>query len=395
MKKSILIVSSSLGMGGLEKTLINLCDNINYNKYTVDLYLFNEGKQLLPSLNKNVNLLDDSPYYSDVYNKPLGASLKNLLKKRQFSLFFYRIGHFIRIRFNKRKQTVHDFNMQKKAMLKIDKNYDIAIGFEEGTASYYVANCINAKVKSCWMHTDVKAINNNKKLDEQAFSKVDYICTVSQNSLKSLTELYPKYTDKFRLFTLPALYDYDKLFEIAKEPNVMDKTTVNILSIGRLVELKGFQLCVGALKKLLDDGYNVKWYVAGEGDYRGNLQNLIEKYNVKENFILLGNYDNPYSLINSATICVQPSMYEGFSLVVYEEKLFKKPVVVSNIEPFLEQITHLKNGVVVERNSLDIYKGVKSLLDDKILLEKLANTPNNKYFTKEEMIKEIEKTFTK
>ena len=88
-------------------------------------------------------------------------------------------------------------------------------------------------------------------------------------------------------------------------------------------------------------------------------------------------------------------MYEGFSLVVYEEKLFKKPVVVSNIEPFLEQITHLKNGVVVERNSLDIYKGVKSLLDDKILLEKLANTPNNKYFTKEEMIKEIEKTFTK
>ena len=62
MKKKILIVASSLSMGGLEKCLINLCNRFDYDRYEVDLYLFNEGRDLLEKLNKNVTLLADSPY---------------------------------------------------------------------------------------------------------------------------------------------------------------------------------------------------------------------------------------------------------------------------------------------------------------------------------------------
>ena len=54
MKKKLLIVTSSLSTGGLEKCLINLCDNFDYDRYEVDLYLFNEGRALLEKLNKNV-----------------------------------------------------------------------------------------------------------------------------------------------------------------------------------------------------------------------------------------------------------------------------------------------------------------------------------------------------
>ena len=76
--KKILIVSDSLSTGGLEKTLIDLCDNLDYNKVQVDLYLFAEGRDLLKNLNKHVNLLQESPYFSDVYNKSLLKSLKSL-----------------------------------------------------------------------------------------------------------------------------------------------------------------------------------------------------------------------------------------------------------------------------------------------------------------------------
>ena len=64
MKKKLLIVSSSLSTGGLEKCLLMLCDSLDHDKYDVDLYLFNEGRQLLSKLNKNVHLLPDSPFYA-------------------------------------------------------------------------------------------------------------------------------------------------------------------------------------------------------------------------------------------------------------------------------------------------------------------------------------------
>ena len=44
--KKVLIVADSLSMGGLEKTLIDLCNNLDYAKYSVDLYLFNDGREL-------------------------------------------------------------------------------------------------------------------------------------------------------------------------------------------------------------------------------------------------------------------------------------------------------------------------------------------------------------
>ena len=254
MKKKILIVSSSLSTGGLEKCLINLCDNFDYEKYEVDLYLFNEGRALLEKLNQNVCLLADSPYYADVYNRSLGSSVKTLLKKKKLDLAFYRIDRFLRVRFGNKKFTVNDWKNMKKTMLKIDKHYDVAIGFEEGSACYYVADCVNADVKLGWIHTDIKKINNNKKLDECAFGKLDSVITVSQNSLRNLKEVYPTFVDKFKCIILPSLLNCDEVNRLAQEPNNMQGDEIKILSVGRLVELKGFHLCVFACKRLLDEG---------------------------------------------------------------------------------------------------------------------------------------------
>lgn len=395
MKKKILIVSSSLSTGGLEKCLINLCDNLDYEKYEVDLYLFNEGRDLLGKLNKSVRLLEDSPYYADVYNRSLGSSVKTLLKKKKIALAFYRIRRFIRIRFGSRRFTRGDWKNMKKTMLRIDDHYDVAIGFEEGSACYYVADCVNADVKLGWIHTDIKKIDNNKKLDEAAFAKLDSVITVSENSLRNLGEVYPAFTDKFKCIILPSLLNYDEIRSLAAEPNSMQNDVTRILSVGRLVELKGFHLCVSACKRLLDEGYKIKWYVAGEGDFRGEIEAEIERCGVKDSFILLGNCSNPYTYINGADICVQPSSYEGYSVAVFEEKYFGKPVVVTDIPSNLEMITDGKNGVVIQRTSEDIYRGVKYLLDDIDARARIAATPVNGLSNNGQIIKEIEKCFEK
>ncbi len=372
MKKKVLIVSSSLSTGGLEKCLINLCDSFDYNKYEVDLYLFNEGRALLEKLNKNVNLLPDSPYYSDVYNCSFGKSIKILIKKKKFGLALYRIWRFLRNRFGVKKFSLHDWKQMKITMLKIDTHYDVAIGFEEESADYYVADCVDAGVKLGWIHTDIKKINTNKTLDKFAFDKLNYVVTVSNNSLNSLIEEYPLFKEKFKHIAIPRLLNYKELDNLSKEPNLMQKSEINLLSVGRLVELKGFHLCVPVCKRLIDEGFNVKWYVAGEGPFRTEIEKEIENLDIKESFVLLGNCDNPYSLIKSADICVQPSSYEGQSVAVFEQKYFGKPVVVSNIPSNLEMIENYVNGIVVDRTVDDIYRGVKELVCNGELRERLA-----------------------
>ncbi|MBQ4645402.1 MAG: glycosyltransferase [Clostridia bacterium] len=391
--KDILIVLDSLTTGGLEKTLIDLCNNIDYTKYNVDVYLFNDGRDLVPQLNSNVNLLPDSPYYSMVFNQSVFKSVKALIKQKRLDLAFYRIYRFLKARLVKSDFSQEDWYFQKKTMLKIDKQYDVAIGFAEGSACYYVADCVNAKVKNMWIHTDIKEINSNGKLDTMAFKRANNICTVSQNSKKSLEELYPHFKDKIKAFTLPSLFDFDSIDRLADEPNEMDKSAKCIVSVGRLVELKGFHLCIEPCKQLVDEGYNIKWYICGEGPQRESLEELIKQYGMEEHFILLGNKSNPYTYINSADACVQPSSYEGLSLVIYEEKYFKKPIVCTGIKSNLEMIAHGKNGLIVERNKESIYKAVKYLLDNPEMMEKLGNMPALNYVEKQTTINELEKTF--
>ncbi len=391
--KDILIVVDSLTTGGLEKTLIDLCNNIDYTKYNVDVYLFNDGRDLVPQLNSNVNLLPDSPYYSTVFNQSVLKSVKTLLKQKRVDLAFYRIYRFIKVRLGKKGFSHKDWDFQKKTMLKIDKQYDVAIGFAEGTAGYYVADCINAKVKNVWIHTDLKKVGTNRVLDIMAFERADNICTVSQNSKNSIAELYPQFEEKIKVFTLPSLFDFDDIDRLASEPNEMDKNAICIVSVGRLVELKGFHLCVEPCKRLVDEGYNIKWYVCGDGPQREALEELIKQYGMEEHFILLGNKSNPYTYINGAEICVQPSSYEGLSLVIYEEKYLKKPVVCTGIKGNLEMIADRENGLVVERDGNSIYIAVKQLLDAPEMMKKLGNSPAINFKHKQETIKEIEKTF--
>ncbi len=393
MKKKILVVSSSLCTGGLEKCLVNFCNNFDSERYEVDLYLFNEGRALQDTLNDNINVLPDSPYYADVYNKSLVSSIITLLKKKQLSLVIYKLGRFIRTRLHKDLNTVNDWENMKKTMLKNPKHYDVAIGFEEGSSGYYVSECADADVKLCWVHTDIKMISTCKEMDRRTFKNVKYVCTVSQNSVNSLCDYYPEFKEKFRCYTLPTMLDYAQIDLKAIEPCEMSNEHINILSVGRLVELKGFHLCVRPLKKLISEGYKLKWYIAGDGDYRETVENLIKTENVEDDFILLGNCDNPYKYIKNADICVQPSSYEGFSVAVWEEKYLKKPVVATTIPSNFEILTDDVNGVLIERNEDAIYEALKELLDNPQKCESMANASANGFEESMNVMAEIEKTF--
>ena len=384
--KRVLFVADSLSVGGLEKSLINLLKFFDHERYRVDLYLFNDGRNLLPELHEKVNLLPQSPYFHDFYNESIGASLKKLARKGKLGLCAWRAVRWSKPRFFRLlhrpyfPDTPSDWHVKKKTMLKLKTHYDVAIGFAEGTANHYVADCVDATVKLGWVHTDVSHTRFNLKQERRMLSRLDHIVTVSENSKRSLVRFFPALEERF--VVLPNLMDtqqIDLLSEQVPEGVDLEENCLKIVSVGRLVELKGFHLCPAVCRKLLDAGQRVHWYVIGEGEYRAAIEREIEKNGVTASFTLLGNRSNPYCYERAADICVQPSSYEGKSVVIEEEKYLRKPIIVTDIGAFCEVIQNEETGLIAAREPEALFLAAQKLCSSAQLRQKLSQNLQNKF----------------
>ena len=60
-----------------------------------------------------------------------------------------------------------------------------------------------------------------------------------------------------------------------------------LLTVGRLTYQKAYDIAIDALRILKDLGYQVRWYVLGEGEQRPMLEKKIAALGLKEDFVLL------------------------------------------------------------------------------------------------------------
>ncbi len=140
-----------------------------------------------------------------------------------------------------------------------------------------------------------------------------------------------------------------------------------------------------------DRNIDFKWLVAGEGNQRNELESLIKTYKLENNFILLGNVSNPYRMLKECAIYVQPSRLESYGLAINEAKIFRKPIVCSNIPAGREQIIDGETGILAELSGKKFADIIQTLLENKELREKLVRNLNGEYshFEAVEIFKEI------
>lgn len=105
-----------------------------------------------------------------------------------------------------------------------------------------------------------------------------------------------------------------------------------LLSAGRLVNEKGFDILVEVGRKIFNKHEDWKWVILGEGNDREYIQNKIEEYSLEKNIILKGNVTNISDYYQKASIFVLTSRYEGFGLVLTEAKAFSLPCVSFDID---------------------------------------------------------------
>lgn len=356
MKKSILFVIDSLSSGGAEKSLVSLLSLINYEKLDVELLLFKKGGLYFPLVPKEVRILDIPEYFDNV-------------KDNKIKIRIAKIKNSILIRNPIYKKKLHGAQMTAKNILKTldnqTKKYDVAIAYSQGFPTYYVAEKVDALKKICWVNTDYKKAGYNPNFDKKYYEKYNYMVAVSEKNKEVLESVYPEFRDKIRV-----IYDIispDLVKKMANEgQGYEDKFEgIRILTIGRHVHLKGYDMAIDAAKLLKESGVNFKWYSIGEGVLTEELKKQVRKNNLYSEFVFLGTYTNPYPFIKQSDIYCQPSRFEGFGMAIAEAKILMKPIVATNFEIVYDQIDDGKNGLIVQMNANDISQAICNLINNR------------------------------
>lgn len=354
----------SLGSGGAEKSLVNLLNLIDYEKYAVDLLLFKREGLFLSQIPKEVRLLQptDSLQYAYKIDRGMFSSVSGIkaVILRGTSTFICKCLY----KENARQQRWIKF--YKRYLSNLEEEYDIAIGFLEGDASYYVIDKVNAKKKILWIHNDFNEIKKyeDAKIYEEYFQKADSVVSISDKCVQILRQNYPAMVNKF--YCLPNLTSGSLLKKMSEEFEVseFEKNQFNVLSIGRLTRQKGYDFAIDAVKILKEKYSDIHWWIIGAGELEEQLKKQVKDNDLEEYITFLGLRANPYPYIRSCDLLVQPSRWEGKSVVLDEAKILAKPILATNYSTIKDQLKDKKEGLITDISPNAIAEGIIELREN-------------------------------
>ena len=157
----------------------------------------------------------------------------------------------------------------------------------------------------------------------------------------------------------------------------LNKEDFVFLFVGRIAQDKGIIELIAAFERLMNDGYNnIKLILVGPFEKNYGIVNDQTKSSIEanKNVKLLGRFDDvrPYYLISDTFVL--PTYSEGFPNAVLEAQSMGLPCIVTNINGCNEIIQDKKNGLIVPvKDSIELYKAMKMLIDDENYRLKLAS----------------------
>lgn len=127
-----------------------------------------------------------------------------------------------------------------------------------------------------------------------------------------------------------------------------------IVTMGRLENIqKRHDVLIEAFHLFVKNNPGYKLIIYGDGPDRIKEENYIKKYNLESNVILAGAKKNVHELISRASMFIMTSDFEGLSNALVEALLIGLPCISSNWHGCDEIITHNVNGFIYERQNVD------------------------------------------
>ncbi len=389
--KKILFVVNTLGRAGAETALLELLRRLDVPAYEVSLYVVMAQGEMLGELPGHVNLLNRRYSCQSV----LSGKGKHNMTQRVLGCFFRNgeMSRKLRYLFSVYGDMRRRGNVQKDKLLwrivsdggeRFGQSYDLAVAWLEGASAYYVADHVKASKKAAFIHIDYESAGYTRNMDQACFAAYDRIFAVSEEVKKHFLAVYPEYGGKMGIFH--NLVDWEGIRKKAGEPGGFSDgyEGFRLLTVGRLVYQKAYDVAIDAMKLLRDAGCKVRWYVLGEGDQRKILEKKIASLGLQQDFLLLGAVANPYPYYTQTDLYIHATRFEGKSIAIQEAQALGCAVIVSDCNGNREQVTDGEDGVLCELTPQGIADCIRGLMEDQEKRRMLAQTAEGKYKKQEQ-----------
>ena len=329
MKKiKILFAIPELNAGGAERVILNIINSIDREAFEIHLALFNSSGVLVKELRDDVVLHD---LHLSSVTKGIFSFIKKIYEIRP-DVLFSGIGHL---------------NIALAPFIPILR-YLLP-------STYWVAR-----------QSSIISINNllekrpsvHEWLYHHVYKNYDKIICQSVYMQNDLIDNYQFPIEQTEVINNPV--DIKRINRLSSKAsvNLLDKDSINLLSVGQLRPEKQQEFMIRALA-MLDQRYRLT--LIGDGVKRSSLEDLAEELEIQDRVRFLGYQSNPYIYMREADLLILSSKYEGFPNVVLEANVCGLPVV-SLCSPggVIEIIEEGVNGFLVStKNIEDLVKGVE------------------------------------
>lgn len=209
-------------------------------------------------------------------------------------------------------------------------------------------------------------------------------------------ERYPEqYVDLFEtadLFLANSMYTYNRLVSagaperrVAHHPLGIDvesvpfkwgaeaaettetADTVQVITVARLVELKGIDSSIKAIGRLTDRvDAEIEYHIVGDGEERTALEELTDDLGLSDTVTFHGhmNRNEVIRMLVDADLFVLPSLEEAFGMVLLEAQAVGLPIVATEVGGIPEVVREDETAILVPPDDEEaLADGVEGLLD--------------------------------
>ena len=353
--KRVLFLIDSLTCGGAEKSLISLLPLLDYSKIDIDLMMVNRGGVFEDYVPGNVHIVD--------FPTPKGLW-------SEVCLLGFRI---IRRIFPKLHGAELRWQAMSSAYRELGKTYDVGIAYQQGFPTYYLSEKVKALYKIAWVNTDLEKAGYRTVFNRLFYDKMDRVVPVSDRLCEMLKK--SNFVDGRKLYTVFDILNVDLIKKMSHERVQVQKDSNDLIlvTVGRIVALKGYDLAVEAAKILRKKGISFMWFFVGDGEMKSEIERMISEYGLEKHIVLVGMTPNPYPYMAMADIYVQTSKFEGFGLTLNEARILNKPVISTNFPVVYNQIKDGENGLICDMTAESIADKILFLASNVPMREKLID----------------------
>ena len=348
--KTILFILPDLNMGGAERIITLLINNLDKNKFNPKLLLMRKEGYYLELLDKNIEIIDIKT--SRIRNAffPIIKVLRTLKPDIVFggwgevsAYLAPIIPFFPKIRFIARETNIvsqHVTRPEIRFFYRFYNNFDTVIAQSDDMKNDLI---------------------NNLKIHEEKIIKINNPVDVDAVEAKSLEPM-----------NFPFFEDYK-----------------NVVAIGNLSYRKGFDNLLKVFSYLKNE--NIFLYIIGEGDDKEKLIELKDSLQIK-NVKFLGKITNPYPYLKNADLFILSSRYEGFPNVLLEAGATGTFSLANNCKGGINEIIEENvNGRIISiEDHKNFAEEIKITLNKKYDKNRIKNSIINR-FSKDKIIQQYEK----